>query len=300
MFRSRRLGILLLSFCALAPSVASAHIRMDVPKSRMTTNATLKQGPCGNMTPDTPQTIEGWVAGATVTIEFTETIDHDSHYRVALSREGDAAFMDPENKDDKATDGIDLVDGIPDEKAGNNRKQEVEITLPDEPCEDCVLQLIQYMYDNPNTPIYYQCADIVIGPNPDGGGTGGSDGGGSGGSDGAGGAVGVGGGDAETGGADSAGGANSGGASAGGASAGGAVSAGGAAASGGAAISVGGASAAGGAAAIGGSSGSDDSTGAGGGGCSLGATPSGAPVLLGLASLLGLGLRRLRRRASRT
>ncbi len=40
------------------------------------------------------------------------------------------------------------------------------ITLPNEPCPACTLQLIQVMQDKPpwgdGNDIYYQCADLVI------------------------------------------------------------------------------------------------------------------------------------------
>jgi hypothetical protein len=295
MLRSRPLGLLVAPWILLLPSLASAHIRMDVPDARTTTDITLKQGPCGNETPDEPQVLDGWVAGATVTVEFVETINHPSHFRIALSRTGDDAFVDPTSIDDKTTDGNELEDNIPDNNTMNNGKISVEVTLPDEPCEHCVLQLIQSMHDKPATPFYYQCADIVIGE----GANAGSGGGGSGGSA-TGGTTGSGG-ESASGGDEASGGAPSG--SSGGASSGGAISAGGASVGGSVPNSTGGASgggSSGGAApASGGSEDPGDDSSAGGG-CSVGLVAPGAPWAWLLAGLAGLGLNRVRRRASRT
>src|SRR5690606_28260017 len=109
------------------------------------------------------------------------------------------------------------------------RKGTIEVVLPDEPCENCVLQFMQIMYDKPGAPFYYQCADVVIGPGEgntgSGGGENGSGGGsGSGGQCGTGGQLGAGG-DAASGGAPSGSGGNTSGgaAAAGGSSVGGTV-----------------------------------------------------------------------------
>lgn len=274
-----------------APSLALAHIRLDAPKGRDTPN--LKTGPCGASSAGVPQELEGWTAGATVTIEYTETIDHPSHYRVALSREGESTFIDPEDADDKETDGNELRDDIEDLDEGNNRAGTFEVVLPDEPCENCVLQLMQIMYDKPSAPFYYQCADVVIAPSQNNGS------GGSAATEGTGGATGVGG-------ADGSGGEESGGTSAGSggtasgsggaaASAGGSISAGGAVASGGGSLAAGGA-----VTSVGGGDPGDDGPGSsGGGGCSLGQGPVrlSSLGLVGLVLLGAFGGRRLRARS---
>ena len=36
------------------------------------------------------------------------------------------------------------------------------LTLPDIECSNCTLQVIQFMYDDPAAPYYFQCADLVI------------------------------------------------------------------------------------------------------------------------------------------
>ncbi len=280
----------------MAPAAVNAHISLDVPKARSTPN--LKTAPCGASSPGTPQVIEGWTAGARVVVEYTETIDHPSHYRLALSREGDSAFVDPASLMDKATDGIELLDGIEDLDQGNNRKGTIEVVLPDEPCESCVLQLMQIMYDKPSAPFYYQCADIAIGPAEVGTGSGGGENG-SGGESGSGGQPGAGG-QSPAGGAAASGGAPSG---AGGSETSGATSSGGAAVGGNLATSAGGGAGVGGSSleGAGGAPTSEDGAPKEAGGCALVGPPSSGRAPLGAAvlTLLGVTVRRIERRSRR-
>jgi hypothetical protein len=190
------------------PSLAHAHITLTDPPARHPA-ADLKDGPCGTGAGDSrttdPAKITEYTAGETITISFTESIQHPSHYRVMLSSTGDAGFTDPTGYEDTTLSPGDLVDGVMDDPAGGGAEEhEIEVTLPNEACEECTIQLIQVMYDKepwgpePNAPlgadIYYQCADIVILPGEGGGSGGASSGGASGsGGNGSGGAPGTGG-----------------------------------------------------------------------------------------------------------
>lgn len=146
---------------------ARAHICMEAPMSRVGPNCTQaaqqKPGPCGINTRSTKYVTE-FKPGETITVTLNETVNHDSHYRIAFNPNG-AEFEDPTSKDDK--DGkhpFVLLDGIVDEAAA---RQSIKVTLPDMPCDNCTLQLIQVMYDKTangfgNDDIYYSCADIVL------------------------------------------------------------------------------------------------------------------------------------------
>jgi MYXO-CTERM domain-containing protein len=146
---------------------AHAHICLEAPASRVGPNCTSaaaqKPGPCGINTRSTKYVTE-CRPGQTLTVILNETINHDSHYRIAFNPNG-ATFEDPTSKDDK--DGkhpFVLLDGIKDESAP---QQSMKVTLPDMPCDNCTLQLIQVMYDKTgngfgNDDIYYACADIVL------------------------------------------------------------------------------------------------------------------------------------------
>jgi hypothetical protein len=146
---------------------AQAHICMEAPVSRVgpscTSASAQKPGPCGINTRSTKYVTE-CRPGQTLTVTLNETINHDSHYRIAFNPSG-ATFEDPTGIDDK--DGkhpFVLLDGIKDESAA---RQSVKVTLPSAPCDQCTLQLIQVMYDKTGNgfgtdDIYYACADIVL------------------------------------------------------------------------------------------------------------------------------------------
>jgi hypothetical protein len=146
---------------------AHAHICMELPVSRVGPSCTIsspqKPGPCGINTRSTKYVAE-YKPGETITVTLNETVNHDSHYRIAFNPNG-AEFEDPSGIDDK--DGkrpFVLLDGIKDESAA---RQSIQVKLPDMTCDNCTLQLIQVMYDKTgngfgNDDIYYSCADIVL------------------------------------------------------------------------------------------------------------------------------------------
>lgn len=191
----------------LLTGLSSAHIRMDAPISRnpvpeMEDSTNLKVGPCGGggvRTTD-PDRINEFAPGQTIEVAFRETIPHASHYRISFDDDGQDDFADPTSD----TDIVDppvlpvLLDGIPDPAPGADEFS-IMVTLPDIECDNCTLQLIQYMYDR-EQPMYYQCADLVLSGDSVQPGTGGADGG-TGGADGTGGETDSGGADAGTGGA---------------------------------------------------------------------------------------------------
>jgi hypothetical protein len=160
------LATLLFVCLAYAPD-AHAHICMEAPVSRVgpscTSASPQKPGPCGINMRSTKYVTE-LKPGATITVSLNETINHDSHYRIAFNPNG-AEFEDPTSKDDKmGKHPFVLLDGIMDESAA---KQSVQVTLPNITCDNCTLQLIQVMYDKGgngfgNDDIYYSCADLVL------------------------------------------------------------------------------------------------------------------------------------------
>ena len=154
--------------------VAEAHIRLTAPTSRHPLPANedssfLKDGPCGGLgdsrTTD-PTRISTFAPGEVITIEWHETIHHASHYRIALDVDGQDDFVNPMGEDDIVEPPVlpILLDGIPDKSNGEDSFS-VQVTLPLTPCDNCTIQLMQYMYDR-DDPFYYQCADIVIAGEP--------------------------------------------------------------------------------------------------------------------------------------
>jgi hypothetical protein len=139
----------------LGGGTAHGHITLLDPAPRTDQQ---KEGPCGTTGLPRGETVAVYAPGDTITVMWDETIDHDSHYRIALDVDGDDDFVAPAGDDDLYNSPTVLVDGIGDEAGGG--RYTFDVILPDDvECEYCVLQLIQVMYDGGN---YFQCADIAI------------------------------------------------------------------------------------------------------------------------------------------
>lgn len=278
---------------ALWSQQAAAHIRMDQPVARNVWAATpfndpIKEGPCGSGQNDPrstdPAKINTFAPGETITVSWEETIDHPGFYRISLDMDGQDDFVTPTGTADIQDPPVlpVLKDGIQDQSGGT---YSVEVTLPNETCDNCTLQLIQFMDDSDES--YFVCADLVI----EGEVSGDGDGDGTGGApdttteptEGAGGGL-----TTATGGQGSGGTSSTGGASGGSASTG----------SGGQLASAGGSVATGGTGSEGPGPSGDDEAGSGAG-CSVSrAVPTSAsavPWIVGLVGLSVLGARRRRR-----
>lgn len=172
----------------LLPSAAAAHVRLVYPAPRYPAPAgfdngeQLKEGPCGvtndSRTTD-PGRITTFTPGETITVQFRESVGHPGHYRIAFDDDGQDDLQDPSGYDDIQTSPVlpILLDGIADNPGTG--MYEVEITLPNTPCNNCTLQLIQVMtdkepYELGDDDVYHQCADIVL--TGEAGGSGGNDG----------------------------------------------------------------------------------------------------------------------------
>jgi hypothetical protein len=244
-------------------TVASAHVRLVYPQPRHPTpgnvasSAMIKTGPCGCSTMECPNgdvrdpaRVTVLEPGATIEVEFTETIQHPGFYRISFDQDGQDAFVPPPLARSSIQMGTPMLPVLKDNIADTGDEDYTTmVTLPNVECENCTLQLIQVMTTAMTwqaNDIYYTCADIAL---RSGGGAG---------------AGGMG-----------AGGMAAGGMSAGGMSAGG-MSAGGMAAGG---MGAGGMSA--------GSSGTSGAGGAGTGGVATGGAGSGAG---GMTALGGAGM----------
>lgn len=204
----RRLASCLALGLGLWAAPADAHIELLSPSARYTPDQ-QKAEPCGVAgNPPGDGTAEVFEPGETITVEWDEFVNHPGHFRIAVDPSGTDAFTSPMAYDDFYNSPEVLLDDIGNIGGG---LYQVEVTLPNEPCDPCTLQLIQVMEDGawgPGTSdLYFQCADIVI--EAAGGGTGGNDGTG-------GGNDGTGGGNDSTGGAGETGGGSVGGTAVGG------------------------------------------------------------------------------------
>lgn len=141
--------LLPLVLLASLPSVSGAHALMTSPTPRSDSDG-LKTGPCGNVAATaTPTEL---MAGETITVSWLETVDHPGYYRIAYSAPGDADF-----EDNILVDQIADVDCV-----AAPCSYTAQVTLPDEPCEGCALQLIQFMGTAPPYSPYFSCADVTL------------------------------------------------------------------------------------------------------------------------------------------
>lgn len=183
-FPTRLSSVALFLAASFAGSVASAHVRLIDPPPRVdgeAGNTQLKRAPCGQMPNGRTEIVTDFTGGETITLTFEEYINHDSYYRVALDVEGDDSFptrpeesVQQEGDDpasihpvsdvtDTALDVYILQYYMDDLSPGFMMRQmySTDVTLPNIDCQNCTLQVIQFMYDDPE-PHYYQCADITI------------------------------------------------------------------------------------------------------------------------------------------
>jgi hypothetical protein len=150
-----------LAALVLAPSVASAHALLVKPVPRDITDTKLKMGPCGGSAATGPLTkkapVEQYQPGATITVDFKETVNHTGCYLFRLSPTGDnGPWQVLKQVEDTGAIGGNLT---------------TQLTLPaGVTCQNCTLQFIQVMnggcvanQDPTATPNYYSCADVRIG-----------------------------------------------------------------------------------------------------------------------------------------
>jgi MYXO-CTERM domain-containing protein len=155
---------------------ASAHIELLEPTARYPRSGN-KSCPCGegdsNRRCDVPaeessdpnrstaEKVTRYEVGSTLTVRFTEYIGHSGRFRVAFDADG----ADLSDFNDHV-----LMD-VPDPSDGRGDR-EIVVTLPDAPCENCTLQLIQAMHGDTENAVldpaplstYYTCADIELVP----------------------------------------------------------------------------------------------------------------------------------------
>jgi len=164
---------------AVTTNDARAHFRLEAPAVATEMNDLgdpQKTYPCGG---DAGATMTGdlttYSPGDTITITVNETIYHPGHYRVALA-ENDMSELPadppitPGPGDECAMTEIMnppvypvLADGMLPHDAPFDGEQSFQVTLPDDvECENCTLQVIQYMSSHGAPCFYYHCANIAI------------------------------------------------------------------------------------------------------------------------------------------
>ena len=154
------------SLFAAARVEAHALLINPVP---LTNDDNAKSGPCGcyfGAAPEDPAEdpsptacpgtfkVTDLVAGSQLQVTWKETVQHTGKFRVAIS-----------SKSIDTVSRADMDQGVVYEAADMNANAggiiSTTITVPDTPCQNCVIQFRQYM-ETASTPYYYSCAAINI------------------------------------------------------------------------------------------------------------------------------------------
>lgn len=142
---------LILLILLVIPLSAWPHIRLkgDGSIPPRSSDAAIKTGPCGGLPRSANPTV--LQKGSTITVTWEETIDHPGRFEFYFSPAAEANFT--------------LLKTVQDTQDNANVPHQFSttLTLPNQDCTDCTIQLIQVMTEDPNAPsLYYSCADIKL------------------------------------------------------------------------------------------------------------------------------------------
>ncbi len=170
------------------PSVASAHIQLVKPTPRVPDQSGQKTEHCGSpgyVRAANPTKTTYYKPGETIRVMWNETIGHKGWYRIAFLPNGEAFHFPPPSNGpdfnnaaanyptldmtgmtDPATGTVILKDRIadPDGIQGVNM---ADVTLPNVECNNCTLQVTQFMLGSGATSynlnsVYFFCADLAL------------------------------------------------------------------------------------------------------------------------------------------
>lgn len=151
------------------------HIKLTDPPSFQVTlsdGSPNKAAPCGGA--GTPTGIVTTVeAGSQLTVSWTEPIKHPGHFRIGIASDPSAFVTPPVTADSSSACGSTtietnpslptIVDGLfPHTVAQSTGAWTTTITVPMMSCENCMLQLMQFMGQHGAPCFYYQCAALRI------------------------------------------------------------------------------------------------------------------------------------------
>jgi hypothetical protein len=158
-------GLVIASLGLTAP--AEAHFKLTAPPSWIVENAQgdpQKTGPCGTTGGTRTNAVTQVKPGSKLTLRWNETVPHPGHYRVAIAPDR-SMLTDPmvtvQGNDCKSA-AIQMnpvppvvADGLfPHTSAAVGKPYEVEVTVPNMPCDKCTLQIIQFMSSHPPPCLY--------------------------------------------------------------------------------------------------------------------------------------------------
>lgn len=155
---------------------AVAHIKLLLPDSFQITDAygsPQKSEPCGGAG-TASNAVTTVVAGSQLTVSWSETILHPGYFRIGIARSpGDFVTPTPvlnqggSNCASSPTEANPayptLVDGLfQHSTASPNGMWSTTVTVPMMACDNCTLQLMQFMSSHAPPCYYYQCATLRI------------------------------------------------------------------------------------------------------------------------------------------
>ncbi len=153
-------------------SPAVAHIKLSAPDDSVVTDVDgnpQKQGPCpaGTATGKVTQVN----AGEKLKVRWTETVSHKGHFRISIASDRSALITPTPvvNNNDCISAPIQstpsapvIMDGLFVHASGAPKPYEQEITLPDVACDNCTLQVMQFMAEHTPPCFYFHCANLKI------------------------------------------------------------------------------------------------------------------------------------------
>lgn len=182
--RHPRLRLATATASVLLAAAAHAHFKLLEPASWIEEDDRgnpQKLAPCGGTVADAGTrtgAVTEVTGGQSLRIQVAETVFHPGHYRIALARRPNWLPPDPvvsmktsERGQVSAEAEISdapqvLVDGLWPHTERPDGNWETEIPVPNIDCENCFLQIIQFMADHPGVReggfSYHHCAVLNI------------------------------------------------------------------------------------------------------------------------------------------
>jgi hypothetical protein len=152
---------------------AHAHIKLLSPSNWQKTDAygtPNKLSPCGEAGVATNAVTEVEV-GSQLAVQWSEPINHPGHFRISIADDRNK-LVDPKSveiNNDCISADVDaglpttLRDNLfPHGPAANGKVWNEIITVPNTPCNNCTLQVMQFMSQHPPNCFYHQCATLRI------------------------------------------------------------------------------------------------------------------------------------------
>jgi len=183
-------ALLLILGVAVSPH-ASAHFKLLAPPGWLVEDARgdpQKLAPCGGTNADAgipSGAVTPVKGGGRLTIAIDETIFHPGHYRISLARTREELPPDPEVTMQETERGprslsatIEtnpeppiLLDGLWPHSERPTAPHAMYLDVPNIDCDDCVLQIIQFMANHPGVReggfSYHHCAVLDITTDPE-------------------------------------------------------------------------------------------------------------------------------------